>query len=285
INRMVEFKNMSEVDTPPETTVVCAEVTQEHENVVERVIEDLVRAGMLTKDEVLDTTVVREPFSYPVYGSTYDHILEDAQQEFKRYANLSIVGRAAEFRHREVDDNLASAIQAVGEIVERLAPEVVQAEVEGEEAMPPTTEPLVYAVILTYNHYEDTDECLESVFASDYGNLRVVLVDNGSSDGTPEKVRQNFPETHVIENEQNLGVPAGYNVGFSYALQAGAQYILLLNNDTVVPPEMLPSLVSFARKDPQAGILMPKVLYYGSEDRVWSSGGHYRTFPPAILMT
>ena len=83
---------------------------------------------------------------------------------------------------------------------------------------------------------------------------------------------------------QNLGVPAGYNVGFQHALSNGADYILMLNNDTVIAPDIIDKLIEVAQSDPQTGIVMPKVLYYGTKDQIWSSGGRYRTFPPAILM-
>ena len=89
----------------------------------------------------------------------------------------------------------------------------------------------------------------------------------------------------VIENGRNLGVPAGYNIGFLQALKAGADYVLMLNNDVTIPPDMLTELVKIAEVDADTGIVMPKVLYYGSDSDVWSSGGKYRAFPPAILMT
>ena len=143
----------------------------------------------------------------------------------------------------------------------------------------------VFVVILTHNHYPDTCECLKSVLAMQYQDVQVVLVDNNSTDGTPIKIRQDFPQVHVIENPANLGVPAGYNVGFRYALDAGAEYILMLNNDTVVSPDMLAELLSIAENDPRSAIVMPRVLFYGTDERIWSNGGLYRKFPPAILMT
>lgn len=155
---------------------------------------------------------------------------------------------------------------------------------EIEQVTRERSEPQITAVILTYNHYEDTHECLQSLFAADFPDFKVIVSDNGSNDQTPEKVRRDFPQAHVIENGQNLGVPAGYNVGFRHALKNGADYVLMLNNDTVIAPDMLPRLLEVAEADPQAGIVMPKVLYYGSDDLVWSSGGRYRLFPPAILL-
>lgn len=285
VNRMVEFKNMSAVDTPSESTVLCAEVTQEHEDVAEKVVSDLVRIGLIQREEVLATKVVRENYAYPVYDRNYDLTLKEAEKIFKNFSNLLLVGRAAEFRHREVDDILASSMEAVNKII-TLIPDWKPAPV-----MKSTTKEIenmvkVTAVVLTYNHYEDTKECIESLrnLLIDSINFDVILVDNGSTDGTVDQVRRDFPGVHIIENMQNLGVAAGYNVGFAYALQAGADYIFMLNNDVILAPNILIELLAVASADPQTGIVMPKMMYYGSND-VWSSGGRYRAFPPAILMT
>ena len=281
INRMVEFKNMSQVDTPQDITVLCAEVTQHHSDPIQKVVDDLCKIGLIKAADVLDTMLIREDFAYPVYTQNYDLQLEKAGEVLSQYQNLFTVGRAAEFRHREVDDNFASAIEAVGKITQHLPkPErEMERRLEADKRVPK-----VYAVVLTYNHYADTHECLESLVKSETSGLQIVLVDNGSTDQTPEKIRQNFPEIHVLENESNLGVPAGYNVGFQYALQAGATHILMLNNDTIIAPDMLTRLLEQADRDEKAAIVMPIVLYYGSQDRVWSQGGRYRRFPPAILM-
>ena len=103
--------------------------------------------------------------------------------------------------------------------------------------------PLVYVVMLTWNQRGDTLECLESVEAIKYPAFRVVLVDNGSTDGTAEAVAGRFPAVEVVANPQNLGFAAGANVGLRYALQHGADYAFLLNNDTVVDPAVLDVLV------------------------------------------
>ena len=284
INRLIEFKNMSAVNTPHETSVLCAEVTQNHQDVARKVVDDLTNVGFINRDEVLDTKVVSEDFSYPIYDLVYDKSIKKAQSALSKYTNLYLVGRAAEFRHREADDNFAAAKVAVNAISQQIPsrlPEIKKEPLIKEEIVTPK----VTAVILSYNHYQDTKECLESVLSSDYQNFDVVLTDNGSSDDTPQEARLAFPSVHIIELERNLGVPAGYNVGFRYALEKGADYILMLNNDTVVAPEMLSELIKVAKDDQNAGIIMPKVLYYGSQENVWSSGGRYRSIPPAILMT
>ena len=113
INRMVEFKNMSPLHTPEKTTVVCAEVTCIDEKIPERVIQDLVRVGLIREDDVLDTNVISEPHAYPIYDTAYEAKISATQDYFTKFKNLYTVGRAAEFKHREVDDNFASAVVAI----------------------------------------------------------------------------------------------------------------------------------------------------------------------------
>ncbi len=143
--------------------------------------------------------------------------------------------------------------------------------------------PMVAIVVLAWNNLEDTLECLASLRCLRYPHRQVILVDNGSTDGTPEQVRASFPEVTVIENGRNLGVPAGYNVGFRHALGRGADHIVMLNNDTVVDPEMLEPLVA-AAEAVDVGILVPVVYYHAQPDAIWSAGARYRRFPAAIVM-
>jgi GT2 family glycosyltransferase/protoporphyrinogen oxidase len=281
INRMVEFKNLSVADCPPDLTVLCAEVTDDYDDVADKVAGDIVRAGMVTRNKILDVMVKREIFGYPVYDRRYQQITAEAKAALGQFSNLYLVGRSAEFEHKEVDDNFASVAKLVAQLCNTMP---VAVSTIGRSTEMESTTPLVYAVILTFNHYEDTEECLKSLQALGYDNLSIVVVDNGSSDNTPALVRERFPDVHVIETGHNLGVPWGYNVGFSYALRAGAEYILMLNNDTTVAPDMLRHLVEAGQADPQVGILMPKVLYYDEPDTIWAVGGRYRLFPPAIII-
>ena len=280
INRLVEFKNLSPVGQPPERTVVCAEVTSDWDNVAGQVQADLIRSGLLTRKEIVDTLVLRQEHGYPIYDLDYAQNLALVRETLGRFENLHFVGRSAEFEHLELDDIYANALA----LANTLAPAAMP--VGRQEAVMETTSaaPLVYAVVLTYNHYEDTRECLESIQKLEYDNLKVLVVDNGSADGTPAQVRANFPEVEVVETGHNLGVPWGYNVGFSHALKASADYVLMLNNDTVVDPQMLAHLVDAAEPDTQAGIMVPKILYYDDPEVVWSVGGRYRKFPPAHII-
>jgi len=282
INRMVEFKNMSPVDTPAGTTVLCAEVTQNLENVTDKVTDDLIRIGLITRKDILDTKVIHEEFAYPIYNREYEQVIHTAHETMGKFTNLYVVGRAAEFRHREVDDNFASASAAIKSIASGfpsrpVVPVVEISPVEKERKKE------VWAVLLAQNKFDDIHECLESLVASDYPELRIVVVDNGLSNDAVERIHGIFPNLTVIEAGLNTSVPAGYNIGFKYALEHAAEYVLMLNDDTVVSPQMITGLLSVAESDPQVGMVMPKVYYYGSK-RVWSSGGRYRTFPPSIIL-
>lgn len=134
-------------------------------------------------------------------------------------------------------------------------------------------DPVVAIVVLNWNQRELTLQCLASLQAITYRNCRVIMVDNGSSDGTAEAVRSRFPAVTVLALRRNLGFAGGNNVGMRHALEGGAQMVLLLNNDTLVEPAFLDHLVERARSEPGAGMVAPKILYHGEPDRIWYAGG------------
>ena len=132
--------------------------------------------------------------------------------------------------------------------------------------MIPSMFPKVFIVILNWNNWSDTLECLESLKNNDYPNEQVVIIDNGSA----EKLRTDFK---VIYNKENLGFAGGNNVGIKYALEKGADYVLLLNNDTVVAKDFLSEMIKVAGKDEKIGLIGPKIYFYQDKNRIWSAGG------------
>jgi len=139
--------------------------------------------------------------------------------------------------------------------------------------------PLVYVIILNWNGKEDTIECLHSVQAVDYPRYRILVVDNASSDGSPEAIRAAFPRVELIVNESNLGFAAGNNVGIEYALGKGADYIFLLNNDTTVDRMVLAELVKACEADPAVGLASPKVYYYDRPNTIFYAGARRHWLP------
>jgi GT2 family glycosyltransferase len=136
--------------------------------------------------------------------------------------------------------------------------------------------PRVAAIVLTYQGREVTLEALRSVTAMRYDNYDIVVVDNGSTDGTAEAVAAAFPQVAVVRVEDNRGAAGGYNLGMSWALARGYDYALILNNDIEVHPDLLGELVAVAARDPRIGAVGPKVLYFWNRDRIWSAGGRVR---------
>jgi GT2 family glycosyltransferase len=133
--------------------------------------------------------------------------------------------------------------------------------------------PQVTIVVLIYNGLADTLACLSSLAMVDYPNFKVVVVDNASSDGSVLAIRQAYPQVEVLETGQNLGYAEGNNVGIRHALKTGADYVLLLNNDTVVAADFLTHLVNAAEADPAVGIAGPTIYYFSSPTVIWSAGG------------
>lgn len=144
--------------------------------------------------------------------------------------------------------------------------------------------PAVYFSILNWNQKDLTLECLESLAHLDYPNYRIVVVDNGSNDGEATAIRAQFPSVTVLENGRNLGFAEGNNVGIRYALSQGADYVLLLNNDTIVDPQMLKVLVRVAESDEQVAIVGPKIYYYDEPETIWSAGGILRRFGTPVML-
>jgi GT2 family glycosyltransferase len=133
--------------------------------------------------------------------------------------------------------------------------------------------PQVVIVVLNWNGLADTLECLESLARLDYPAYEVVVVDNDSTDGSAEAIREQFPEVTLIENRENLGFTGGNNVGLRYALARGTDYALLLNNDTKVAPDFLRHMVEASEADPTVGIAGPTIYYHERPDIIWSAGG------------
>lgn len=135
------------------------------------------------------------------------------------------------------------------------------------------THPKVVIIILNWNGKEDTIECLESLKHITYPNYEILLLDNGSTDGSVEHFKEKYPGIEIIENGENLGFAEGNNVGIKKAIKKGVEYILLLNNDTVVDPKFLDELVKVAEADEKIGAVQPAIYYYDNPREIHSIGG------------
>ncbi len=126
--------------------------------------------------------------------------------------------------------------------------------------------PSVYIIILSYNGGRWLEPCISSVLATEYPNLEIILVDNSSVDKSIELVRYQYPQITVILNNQNNGFSEGNNIGIRAALSAGADYVVLLNQDTKVTPHWLKELIRVGENDERIGILGSVQLNYDDDE-------------------
>ncbi|MFP5265428.1 MAG: glycosyltransferase family 2 protein [Blastocatellia bacterium] len=135
--------------------------------------------------------------------------------------------------------------------------------------------PAVYTVILNWNNYKDTKNCLESLQRVTYPNLKVIVVDNASADGSGRRLQQEFPQHQFVFNEKNLGFSRGCNAGIRAALEDEAcRYVLLLNNDAVVSPRLLEKAVEAAEASDDIGVVGGKI-FHSADSKVLSYAGGY----------
>lgn len=135
--------------------------------------------------------------------------------------------------------------------------------------------PLVYVLIINWNGMEHLQGCFDSLMAIAYPNVRLLLIDNGSSDGSVAFVRNTYgndSRVEVLELDCNLGWAGGNNAGMEHAMAAGADFIFLLNNDTAVAPDVIERLLEAAQQRPQTAALAPKMLMFDCPDIVNSVG-------------
>ncbi|HUZ47369.1 MAG TPA: glycosyltransferase family 2 protein [Terriglobia bacterium] len=146
------------------------------------------------------------------------------------------------------------------------------------QVSPATTEPLVYIILLNWNGWPDTLQCLESLGNLAYTNYRILVIDNGSTDDSVERLRNSDHGIRLMENGENLGFAKACNVGIREALREGAEYAWLLNNDTVVGPSALRALVGRAEQDRRVGGVGSVVYYLDKPEQVQAWGGGYVNF-------
>jgi len=143
-----------------------------------------------------------------------------------------------------------------------------------------TSFPKVSVITVNWNNFNDSAECLESLRKTTYPNFEVIVVDNGSGGDDVSLLKQRFGDSiRLIVNDKNAGFAGGCNIGIKDALARGADYVVLLNNDTVVAPDFIEGLVRVAQSDERVGIAGGKVFCYELPELIWFAGGiiNYRT--------
>tara|TARA_B100000963_G_scaffold358793_1_gene384322 strand:- start:10455 stop:11372 length:918 start_codon:yes stop_codon:yes gene_type:complete len=137
-------------------------------------------------------------------------------------------------------------------------------------------------VIVNWNQYELTKQCLLSLRKCTYNNYKVILIDNNSSDNSGKKLKSFFKEIKFFQNNQNEGFTGANNRGIKYALSKKFDYVMLLNNDTEVSPDFLDPLLKTFNEDKQIGAVQPLILYWKKE-LVWNYGGEFQKITGRVI--
>jgi len=132
--------------------------------------------------------------------------------------------------------------------------------------------PAVWVSIVHWNGGDSTLHAIESVVAQDYAPLRVVVVDNASTDGALETALARWPQVTVLRNRENLGFTGGHNQGVDHALKAGAEFVLLLNQDAALLPDCVERMVERFRREDRVGLVSPVLYYSENPSEVQFSG-------------
>ncbi len=133
--------------------------------------------------------------------------------------------------------------------------------------------PKVFIIILNWNGWPDTRECLASLEKINYENFEVVLIDNASKGDYRLPTTDYRFKITAIYNQENLGFATGNNQGIKIALEQNANYILLLNNDTTVEVDFLEKLIDAAQDDEKTGIVGPVIHYHDEPKKIQFAGG------------
>lgn len=131
--------------------------------------------------------------------------------------------------------------------------------------------PELYIIIINYNSFDDSFACISSIINSTFKKFKIILADNKSIDDSVLRLKKMFQSIEYIYNEENLGFSGGCNAGIRKAIKLGADHILLLNNDTIVHPDMLNNLMRHIK--PDIGIASGKIYYLDDQNKMWYNGG------------
>ena len=131
----------------------------------------------------------------------------------------------------------------------------------------------IYSVLVNWNLKDQTLRCVQSLLDAGASVDQVIVVDNGSTDGSSEALRQSFgKDLRLIISDENLGFAQGCNLATRHALDRGAEWVFILNNDTVVAPTIFDELATASAASEEYAILSPLILYHDRPDRIWRVG-------------
>lgn len=142
---------------------------------------------------------------------------------------------------------------------------------------------MVGIVVINWNNWPDTVECLESLAGVEACGAEVIVVDNGSTDDSVHRLRERFPDVCLLEEQENLGFGGAANHGMAEAMRRGHPYAWVLNNDTLCSVEALRTLLEAAEAHPEVALFSPVIHYYPEVEKIWFAGGRINPWTGTVV--
>jgi len=136
----------------------------------------------------------------------------------------------------------------------------------------------VAVILVNWNSFEYTNNCINSLKEIIFTDYDIILIDNGSQDGSDQKLKESHPSIILIRSDKNVGFTGGNNLGLRYSIQQQYTYSILLNNDTLVEKDFLSVLVNYMDQHTETGAIQPKIFFNHDRDIVWNGGSYYNKF-------
>lgn len=137
---------------------------------------------------------------------------------------------------------------------------------------------MIYAIVLNWNNPTDTIECISSLKKINNIEFKTLCIDNNSNDDSIELIRKSQPDIEIIKTQKNLGYAGGNNFGIKHAIEKGAEYFWILNNDTVVDSNALKPMIDILLNNKKIGIVGSIIMRNKAKEKIWFAGGLYNRF-------
>jgi len=136
----------------------------------------------------------------------------------------------------------------------------------------------IAVILLNWNSYEHTCNCIQSLEQCVGEAFDIIIIDNGSQDGSIQKLEEEFKKVIFIKHDRNLGFAGGNNRGFEFAIEKNYEYVMMLNNDVFVQPSFLTYLINYIDYHPEVGAIQPKIFFNKDRTKIWNGGSRYASF-------
>ncbi|MHB1213698.1 MAG: methyltransferase domain-containing protein [Thiobacillus sp.] len=262
--------------------IICADVLEHLKDpweVLSRLSEKLAQAGTLviSLPNIGHWSII-EKLQNGQWTYSNEGILDITHLRFFTRQSMKELLWTTGFKPVDATDKLVTPQRnkkSISKIISRNPDSVAYQFLARAEKVRLNTSPSVLLVVLNWNGGDDTLACLASLTNLSYPSHEILVVDNGSTDGSPERISRDYPAVHLIRNPSNLGYAGGNNVGISFGLGRKFDYVLLLNNDTTVAPDFLEPLVEAMEAVPSAAASQPKLYYQNEPEVLWCTGASF----------